>query len=127
MLINRNNIEHINHFNSDKKRLKPIINNLLINSIDYSDRNKDQPFVKISAKSDNGTAKIIIEDNGIGMEKDVSNKAFDMFYRGTELSTGPGLGLYLIREIVTKLNGTVNLNSLHGQGTSVLVEFPVSA
>ena len=121
------NIENNNGFRGDLRRLKPILNNLLINAIDYSDHLKDQPFVKLSVRSKNGYSEFHIEDNGIGMGDEVRLRAFDMFYRGSEISKGSGLGLYLVKETLAKMNGSVTLSSEPGKGTSVSVVFPVSA
>lgn len=112
-------IEYTRKFYGDLKRLKPMLNNLLINALEYSDLNKRNPFIKVSLRTKSGLLEINIEDNGIGMSKDVSRRAFDMFYRGTQNSKGSGLGLFLVKESISKLNGSVSLQSSPGDGTKV--------
>jgi signal transduction histidine kinase len=49
-----------------------------------------------------------------------------MFFRASETSEGSGLGLYIVKETVTKLNGTISVESIFGQGTTFLIEIPNS-
>jgi signal transduction histidine kinase len=48
-----------------------------------------------------------------------------MFYRGTDASTGSGLGLYITTEAVKQLNGSIEVNSEQGKGSNFIVKFPV--
>jgi signal transduction histidine kinase len=68
-----------------------------------------------------------VSDNGTGISKDKLSKIFDMFYRGTEISKGSGLGLYIVRETIEKMNGTIRVESVEGQGTSFIIKLPVSS
>jgi signal transduction histidine kinase len=49
-----------------------------------------------------------------------------MFYRGTFQSKGSGLGLYIVKETVSKMKGTINVESTPGQGSSFFITLPVS-
>jgi len=62
-------------------------------------------------------ATIIFEDNGIGINQDLQEKVFNMFFRATEKSEGAGLGLYIVKEAIDKLGGTIEMKSTFGQGT----------
>jgi signal transduction histidine kinase len=68
---------------------------------------------------------IIIEiaDNGIGIAENMQVRVFDMFYRGTSDAQGAGLGLYLVKEAVNKLNGSIILKSNLGEGTTFKITF----
>ena len=66
--------------------------------------------------------KIIIEDNGVGMDKDVLNKVSDMFF--TTKKKGSGLGVSLSKEIIEQHKGTIVYNSVKGEGTRVIVTLP---
>jgi signal transduction histidine kinase len=66
-------------------------------------------------------ATIIISDNGEGIDEEQQPKIFSMFYRGTTRSTGSGLGLYLVKETVEKLGGSITLSSKLGHGTTFTV------
>ena len=112
--------------NGDARRIAPIVNNLLTNAISYHDLNKKRPFIKVKCKSSPSGLDLVVEDNGRGMSEDVIDRAFDMFYRGSELSNGSGLGLYLVKEITDKLSGTVTLQSQNGKGTRVDIHIPAS-
>lgn len=109
---------------SDAYRLRIILNNLISNSIKYADLNKDKPFVLIKGSKDADVARIEVVDNGIGIAKELHGKAFNMFFRATEKSTGSGLGLYIVSESIKKLNGEVQLNSELGSGTTITLKLP---
>lgn len=112
------------YINTDSSRLTIILNNLIGNAIKYSDSAKENSFVRIeAAKADKGLA-ISINDNGIGIEREHQPKVFDMFYRATERSKGSGLGLYLVKESVKKLDGSIYLRSKPGVGTTFTVMLP---
>ena len=67
--------------------------------------------------------KIGITDNGIGIQEPLKDKVFDMFFRGTESSTGSGLGLYIVKTSVEKMGGKIALSSVFQKGTSVNIVF----
>ena len=118
------NVSQAAPFYSDKYRLGIIINNLLSNSLNYIDHKKNEPYIKITVDISESLAKLTIEDNGIGIQEDQQSIVFDMFSRGTEISSGSGLGLYIVKEIITRLEGTISLNSKEGQGTSIQLIIP---
>ena len=66
----------------------------------------------------------ICEDNGIGISKDRLDDIFNMFVRVTDMSTGAGLGLYIVKETVERLNGTIQASSEPGVGTKFEVRLP---
>lgn len=120
----RISIEEKANFHSDSYRLSVIMNNLISNAIKYHDPQKEQSFIRIAVTVDEEKATMIFEDNGIGIEERYLDKVFDMFFRGTEKNKGAGLGLYIVKEAVDKLNGKVSIQSKVGQGTSFSIELP---
>jgi signal transduction histidine kinase len=110
-------------FRSDKTRLMIIINNLVANAIRYSVKNGNA-FVNISVFTDEQKATVIIEDNGIGIESDNLSKIFNMFYRASEATPGSGLGLYIVKETIDTLEGTIEVSSTPGKGTTFTVTIP---
>jgi signal transduction histidine kinase len=104
-------------FYSDSYRLMVIFHNLISNSIKYRDPNKEAPFISIAIKTTHENAVIRFEDNGIGIPEEYLSKIFDMFFRATDRSEGAGLGLYIVRETVEKLNGTITVDSQANVGT----------
>jgi signal transduction histidine kinase len=109
-------------FYSDPHRLKVILNNIISNSIRYS--NGQHPTVNIDVNVNQEHAAISIKDNGMGIDKMHHKKVFNMFYRATDDNAGSGLGLYIVKESIDKLNGTVDLESDLGKGTTVRLQIP---
>jgi signal transduction histidine kinase len=109
---------------SDAYRLLVIFNNLLSNSIKYRDPKKVQNFVHFYIAVEKSAMTIRVQDNGIGIAPDFIPKIFNMFYRATERSEGAGLGLYLVRETVQKLGGSIAVQSEVGIGTTFEIEIP---
>ncbi|HYG18603.1 MAG TPA: ATP-binding protein [Ohtaekwangia sp.] len=111
---------------TDVMRLKIILNNLISNAIKFHRfDNQHQPFVKISLSAGNGHYILQVEDNGSGIEEHHLQHIFDMFYRASEQSQGSGLGLYILKESVAKLNGKVEAQSRPGNGTTFTVILPI--
>jgi signal transduction histidine kinase len=115
-------VEQSKPFYSDRWRLKVILNNLLSNSIRY--RNGNDPEIKISVITNDGTASLSVEDNGRGIEKAHLPNLFKMFYRATDDGAGSGLGLYIVKETIDKLNGTIVIDSEPHVGTTVRLNIP---
>lgn len=111
-------------FCSDKGRLNVVLNNLISNAIRYHNPKSKTPFVSIRIHSNENGTKIEIEDNGIGISKDNQRKVFEMFYRGSENSIGSGLGLYVVKETMDKLNGDICIESTLGTGTIFKLSIP---
>jgi len=109
---------------TDKNRLQAIFGNLISNSIKYADRQKPECWIRISKKEENGTYLIHVEDNGIGIEEEHLPKLFNMFYRASELSTGSGLGLYIVSESLEKLGGRISVESVSRRGTQFKLIIP---
>lgn len=101
---------------SDAYRVKMIFNNMISNAIKYSDPSKNKKLLNVTVKvSDKVT--MVFEDNGIGMRESLLPYIFNMFYRGTEKSEGAGLGLYIVKEAVEKLEGKIDVESREGVGS----------
>jgi PAS domain S-box-containing protein len=120
-------LEIKNHGNtmvySDRARMGVLLKNIIGNSIKYSKENSEA-LVSILFENDGETWKMSIQDNGEGIDAKHLERVFDMFYRGTTNSMGTGLGLYICKEIVHKMNGSISLTSEIGIGTSVTIQFP---
>ena len=110
------------YIEADYNRLKQVFINLLKNAIEAKDSSKKENKIKISLESDNEFMKIIIEDNGIGMDKDTLNNVSEMFF--TTKKKGSGLGVSLSKEIIEQHKGTIVYNSVKGEGTRVIVTLP---
>jgi signal transduction histidine kinase len=109
---------------SDGYRLSVIINNLVSNAIKYRDPNKENNLIDIQGKITDATLEITFLDNGIGISEEFMPKIFDMFFRATEKSEGAGLGLYIVKETIEKLLGTITVESKLGNGTQFKIKIP---
>lgn len=111
-------------FYSDPSRLLMVFNNIISNAVRYRDKWKDDSFVQIDIYADQDSAIIKFTDNGIGIAKEYIGNVFKMFYRATTDSKGSGLGLYIVKSAVEKLQGTIHVESELGQGASFIIEIP---
>jgi signal transduction histidine kinase len=111
-------------FHSDQSRLSIILNNLISNGIRYQNPEVPDPFVEISVEVCETAVDILVRDNGIGIGKENQEKVFNMFYRVSNKSVGSGLGLYIVKETVEKLNGVIKLKSQPGEGTEFSIRLP---
>jgi PAS domain S-box-containing protein len=109
---------------TDKLILRLILNHLIDNAIKYHEDKGSERRVEIAFMEFSFQNQIIITDNGIGIDKNALHKVFDMFYRGTELSKGNGLGLYTVKSCVEKLGGSIEIFSKEKKGTEVIVRLP---
>lgn len=109
---------------SDKNRLVTILNNLISNSIRYQNLQISNPFINIKIETSNVETSIVVQDNGIGINKELHSKIFDMFYRVSQESVGSGLGLYIVKEAIHKLNGDIKVQSEIGEGTTFTIKIP---
>ncbi len=109
-------------FYSDAWRLKVILNNIISNSIRY--RNGREPVINVDVVVENSCVRLVIEDNGKGIEKHHLPNLCKMFYRATDDGAGSGLGLYIVKEAIDKLHGEIRIDSEVGKGTTVSLVIP---
>ncbi len=112
------------HIVTDPNRLKVVINNLLSNAYKYHNFDQPDPFIIISAMMKNETVIITIKDNGTGISAEHHSRIFEMFYRASEDSEGSGLGLYIVKETLDKLSGTISVQSKLGEGSEFTITLP---
>jgi len=118
------NIHQEGNFYSSPTRLDIILTNLLSNAIKYADLKKEQPYIEIDIQCSILETQIRVRDNGEGIPDNALTKIFDMFYRASEKGTGSGLGLYIVKEAIQKLGGTIQVSSEQGKGTVFDVRIP---
>ena len=125
-------VEIIYNFNSkideiciDVLHISNVINNLVDNANKYS---KDKKTITISTKDDNKGIYIVVEDNGIGMTKDVLKYIFDKFYRvptgNIHDVKGFGIGLHYVKSIVEAHGGKIRVHSEFNKGSIFTVFLP---
>jgi PAS domain S-box-containing protein len=107
----------------DPELLGTVVQNLVHNSIIY--RNvKKIPSVSVKFSENAGNLFLEVRDNGLGIQKEILPHIFDMFYRGNSYSKGSGLGLYIVKNAVQKLRGTIAVESETGIGTTFRISIP---
>lgn len=111
-------------FVTDLQRLEVILNNIISNSCKYHNPYHDKPFVKVSFDINPKKVVIVITDNGLGIAEEHQDKIFNMFYRATDKKAGTGLGLYIVKESIDKLNGSIHLYSIPGKGSEFTIQIP---
>jgi signal transduction histidine kinase len=118
------NIEEGLMISSDHTRLKVILSNIISNCFKYCDLEKRDPFIRIDGEEHNSCLHLVITDNGMGISESALPKIFDMFYRAHEKGEGTGLGLYIVKETLNKLGGTIVVHSSVGNGTVFKITLP---
>jgi signal transduction histidine kinase len=111
-------------FYSDQRRLRSVINNLISNALKYSANGEEEVRVEVSIDINEKELVLKIKDNGEGIKPQYINKIFDMFYRASISATGSGLGLYICKEIIRKLNGDITVESQPAIGTTFTTTIP---
>ena len=114
-------------FYSDEISIKMILNNLLSNAFNYQRKEEKDKFVDINIEVVNNLAIVTVSDNGIGIHESHINNNFTMFYRATSEETGSGLGLYNVKDALTKLGGAIEVDSVVNKGTTFKVIIPGKA
>ncbi len=109
---------------TDLTRIQIILNNLISNAFKYYDSKKNNSFIRITSKERLDKIIFTIEDNGIGIPTDSLNRIFEMYTRAHEQSFGSGLGLYIVKETIEKLSGSIHVQSRVGEGSIFTVEIP---
>jgi PAS domain S-box-containing protein len=109
---------------SDYIRVKTILTNIVSNSIKYSDPAKEEPFIRVHTKVTQQNLTVTIADNGIGIDSRYLDKIYDIFFRATQHGVGTGLGLYIVKDTVEKLNGRITVASEPGKGTTFTITIP---
>jgi signal transduction histidine kinase len=110
-------------FYSDPQRVKSILNSLISNAIMFS-RSDVDAYVEITVTLDTDYCEIKVTDNGEGIQQKHQDLIFEMFYRGSKKSIGSGLGLFICKEAVEKLKGTLTFTSYPNEGSNFIIKLP---
>jgi two-component system, NtrC family, nitrogen regulation sensor histidine kinase NtrY len=107
----------------DRTQLIRIITNLVKNAIQAIPENQENKAVCVNIKKSSNNVVINVADNGIGIDTKNFNRIFEPKF--TTKSSGMGLGLSIIRNIIEKYNGTITFESQKGKGTTFTVSLPI--
>ncbi len=121
-----NQVERMDNFKSDEVLLKIILNNLISNAYKfYNSSNRVDSWIRIDASQcNNGHVEFNVIDNGIGIDEAAAGKIFEIFSKASEVSDSAGLGLYLVKLAVEKLDGTIAHSKTKEGYTQFKVELP---
>jgi signal transduction histidine kinase len=121
-------LDDLRTIRADPKRIEEIFSNLITNAINYS---PEGGTVTVSARCLNDNVEIKVSDTGVGIPETEIPKIFDKFYRVKDPKTrkvmGTGLGLSIVKGIIEAHNGTVDVESTPGEGTTFKILLPLMA
>ncbi len=109
---------------SDESRIRIIINNILLNAIKFHEEDSNSKEINIRVFSTHEKSIVEVEDNGIGIDPEHHEKIFEMFFRGVHKNAGSGVGLYVAKEALKRINGSVRVESTPGKGSKFIVQIP---
>ena len=121
-----NKAPELKPFVFDGIKIMMALKNIIGNAVDYT---KDGGKIAIALTEEDENAVITITDNGIGMDDKERDNLFTKFYRSSEArlmeTDRSGLGLFIVKKIIDRHAGIVNVKSKKGEGTTVIVHLPI--
>ena len=108
-------------FYTDSLRFYTVMENLISNAIKHHKKDVPERYVKITGYSDKEMLKLTVADNGIGIAPENHQKIFDMFFRLSSKTDGSGIGLYIVKDTIEKLNGSIVVESELDNGTNFTI------
>lgn len=112
--------------NVDQGRLKQILINMLSNAVKYTEKGG----ITVKQYVENNKLIVRISDTGLGMSKEEQDQLFQKFSRVGGVRTkhirGTGLGLWITKQIVEKMGGTITVESIKGKGSDFILKFPLA-
>jgi PAS domain S-box-containing protein len=108
----------------DRIRISQVFLNIILNAADAMGQ-KGEFIIRTRYNKDKETAAIEFTDTGCGIPDEIQNKIFDPFFTTKEVGKGTGLGLSMSYGIIKDHNGTINVKSKIGEGTTFIIELPV--
>ena len=110
----------------DGKRLQQIIINLISNAIKYT----KEGSITVKTSVDGNLFVLRVSDTGLGMSSQVQSSLFGKFYRSDSQDVrdqkGAGLGLWITKQIIEEMKGTIQVESIEGVGSHFIVRFPIA-
>ena len=112
---------------ADEDKLRQVLVNLLDNAIKYSPDGGD---VVVELERGNGRVRLAVRDGGLGIPPGEHERIFEKFYRLDPALTrgvgGSGLGLFISRELVSRMGGSLTVRSQPGEGAAFIVDLPAA-
>ena len=111
------------HIATNKNQIQQVIVNLCNNAVDAM---PEGGTITITTKQVENFIEITVADTGKGMSEEVKHHIFEPFFTTKDVGKGTGLGLSLCHGIITKNNGTIEINSEPGKGTNIIIKLPIT-
>jgi two-component system phosphate regulon sensor histidine kinase PhoR len=109
----------------DVNKLRIALHNIVENAIKYSGPNSE---ITISLSLKDTMALLVVQDHGVGIPADKKDHLFEKFFRAENTAAqGTGLGLYSTKHIIEQHEGTITIDSVEHQGTTVSITLPLEA
>ncbi|UII24193.1 PAS domain-containing sensor histidine kinase [Fulvivirga ligni] len=118
------NVDESFYFYSDEEKVEIVLDQLIKNSIAFRDSTKDKSIIEITVAEQNDNVIITVYDNGIGIDDKHIKRVCNLFYKATPVSSGSGLGLFIVKEALDNLDGQLNVVSKLGVGCWITMEIP---
>lgn len=115
-------IDEQDAFFTDVHSLSVVLQNLISNAIKFHKEDEKHRYIRVKGCVDNSRLSLVVEDNGIGIPEEHQQRIFDMFFRLSGKVEGSGIGLYITKEIVEKLDGKIKVESDEGKGSRFILE-----
>lgn len=123
----RTSINCTSAYSGDEYRFRIIIGNLIANAIKFADPSKVSSIIEIEVIQNAEKVLVKLMDNGLGIPPETSEIITEFFNSRSEKSSGTGVGLYLIREAVSKMGGKIQVSSIFKDHTKFILEIPNKA
>lgn len=118
-------VEHLPEFQNDRLSIEQIMGNLIDNAVKYLDPERPGRIVVSGRDLPDDAVEYVVRDNGRGIADRDRERVFELFRRaGRQDRPGEGLGLAFVRNNVRRLNGTIDLESELGEGSTFRLKFP---
>ena len=117
------NINQAHQFIGDAFRIEVILGNLISNAIKYQKESEKDKVVDITIEVNPFSAEISITDNGLGILNEHLEKIFTQFFK-TKNNKGSGLGLFIVKEALNKIDGKISVSSSLNHGTTFKITIP---
>ncbi len=101
--------------------LSVLFNNLILNSLDALE-NRSSPSISIKWEERSDRTDVVVEDNGVGIDRVSQDRIFDAFY-SSKPRTGTGIGMTMVRRVVDLCGGEIDVRSVPDEGTTIQVSF----
>lgn len=116
-------IRIVDKINLNRQELKSILYNLVTNAIKYRSQER-KPAIDVKLIKEQEYFLLVVRDNGLGVDEENKNKMFKMFQRLHSHVEGSGIGLHIVKNIVNKYGGRIEVDSELGQWTEFKIIIP---